>query len=395
MILDKPLDQITEADLQVLKDNAVSEGRTLDYKLELTKNSDDAKKEFLFDVTSFANAAGGYMIFGIGEQNGVPVEVTGLTAANPDAEILRLVNMMRDTIQPRLRPVGTQIVRLANGHWCLVMHIPRSWSRPHAVLNKKYLVFYSRNSAGKYPLDVPEVRDAFLSAGSEAERIRNFRAARIGDIVAGQTPVPVPETAKIVFHLVPIGAFGGDTIDASQLDGLQRRMHEMNIWGPYKRHNFDGLLFSTLMHPVAPGQVALNYAQVYRNGIIEAVDSFNLSNGGGPSAINGPFLEDRLLPKLPPLLQVIEVLEIEPPVLLFVTFLGVSGCTISATPGHFIDYQPYPIDRDALLMPDVLIETLADDPRQIMKPVFDVLWNSGGKSGSPSYNELGEWTRQQ
>ena len=61
----KSLDKITESDLQELIDNGVAEGKTLDYKEKLSGNSDAEKKEFLYDVSSFANASGGNLIFGI------------------------------------------------------------------------------------------------------------------------------------------------------------------------------------------------------------------------------------------------------------------------------------------------------------------------------------------
>lgn len=56
---------IAEADLLALISNAVSEGRTIDYKRELPGNSDGEKKEFLADVSSFANTSGGDLIFGL------------------------------------------------------------------------------------------------------------------------------------------------------------------------------------------------------------------------------------------------------------------------------------------------------------------------------------------
>ena len=64
MSLNKPLDQIEERDLQELLAGQVSEHKTLEYKLALPGNSDSERKEFLADVSSFANAAGGDLIYG-------------------------------------------------------------------------------------------------------------------------------------------------------------------------------------------------------------------------------------------------------------------------------------------------------------------------------------------
>ncbi|SRR5260221_580015 len=90
MALNKPLEAIEEGDLQALVDNQVSERKTIEYKEALSGNADGDKKEFLADVSSFANASGGDLIYGIKEQSGVPIELSGLELSNVDAEILRL-----------------------------------------------------------------------------------------------------------------------------------------------------------------------------------------------------------------------------------------------------------------------------------------------------------------
>ncbi len=66
-VFSKQFDSIVAADLQALVDNSVSETKTLEYKESLPGNSDGDKKEFLADVSSFANASGGYIIFGMKE----------------------------------------------------------------------------------------------------------------------------------------------------------------------------------------------------------------------------------------------------------------------------------------------------------------------------------------
>src|SRR5713226_6530384 len=102
MALNKQLEALEESDLQALVDNQVSERKTIEYKAALPGNSDGDKKEFLADVSSFANAAGGNLIFGIKEDSGTLVEIRGLQISNVDAEILRLENIIQTGIAPRL-----------------------------------------------------------------------------------------------------------------------------------------------------------------------------------------------------------------------------------------------------------------------------------------------------
>ena len=68
MIFNLPLDQIDATVLERLKADSVREDRQLEYKEILPGGSDEEKREFLSDVTAFANAAGGDLIYGVRER---------------------------------------------------------------------------------------------------------------------------------------------------------------------------------------------------------------------------------------------------------------------------------------------------------------------------------------
>ena len=69
-MIQKKLEEIAEADLDNPLANGVSEGKTIDYKRSLPGNSDGEKKEFLANVSSFANTAGGDFWMGPAIGNG-------------------------------------------------------------------------------------------------------------------------------------------------------------------------------------------------------------------------------------------------------------------------------------------------------------------------------------
>src|SRR5258708_6270487 len=98
----KPLRDITEADLAALIANQVAEGKTIDYKRDRIGASDGEKKEFLYHVSSFANAAGGHLILGLDEVQGLPTALLGITDINPDQELIRLDQLARDGIRPAI-----------------------------------------------------------------------------------------------------------------------------------------------------------------------------------------------------------------------------------------------------------------------------------------------------
>jgi len=79
-MLYKSIDQIDISDMQALIDNEVGESKTIEYKSELKIDLGDDRKEFLADITSFANADGGDILFGIKEdaKTNLPTELCGI-----------------------------------------------------------------------------------------------------------------------------------------------------------------------------------------------------------------------------------------------------------------------------------------------------------------------------
>ena len=127
------IEEITSDVLQSLIDNEVIENKTIEYKQALPRKSDKAKKEFLEDVSSFANSSGGDLIYGIVEdrKSGKPKSLNGLDIENPDQEILRLESIIRDGIEPRMIPsVITRQISLSNQKVALIMRVPKSFTNP-------------------------------------------------------------------------------------------------------------------------------------------------------------------------------------------------------------------------------------------------------------------------
>jgi hypothetical protein len=205
-MLVRPLEQIASEDIDALIGNQVRESRTLEYKRDLPGNSDADKREFLADVSSFANTSGGDLLFGIDEAGGVAASVTGVSAANLDAEIRRLDSILETGLEPRIS-YGVRQIHHSSGAKLLLIRVRESWLGPHRVVFKGHDRFYARNSAGKYPMDVIELRDAFLRRASVGERIRAFRAERLAALKIESTPVPIKSGAKLVMHLVPFESF--------------------------------------------------------------------------------------------------------------------------------------------------------------------------------------------
>ena len=389
MALNKQLEAIEESDLQALVDNQVSERKTIEYKEALPGNADGDKKEFLADVSSFANASGGDLIYGIREQSGVPVELSGLELSDVDAEILRLESCIQTGIAPRLfRIVETHPVALpSKQRYAIIIRIRKSWTAPHMVTFKNDSKFFSRDSRGKHQLDVSELRSAFLLSETAAERIRNFRAERISNVIAGETPVLLDENApKIVLHIVPSGAFEPgarfniDPLMNADKRGLIEPLRLASGGFSPSKYNFDGLLTAEQD----------TYVQVFRNGSIEAVDTSILNAAREKRFTRGLMYETNLLRAIRRYLDALEGLDVEPPLFVMVSFLGVKDYRILFNPDVFEDIYDHRIDRSNLIMPEVLIDSYDCNLTEVMKPIFDTIANAAKWPGSMMYDEAGK-----
>jgi predicted HTH transcriptional regulator len=155
--------QITEMDLAALIEGGETEGKTIDYKRDRIGTSDGDRKEFLYDISSFANAAGGQLVIGMEEVEGKATALHGLTGINPDAEIARLEQMARDGIRPPIPGLQSAAIPLAAGGFAIVVFIPQSWNPPHQVTYQKAFRFYGRDTNGKYQIDATSCARCSLS----------------------------------------------------------------------------------------------------------------------------------------------------------------------------------------------------------------------------------------
>jgi hypothetical protein len=375
-VIPKPIDQIIEADFIDLVNAGVVERRTLDYKQQIQEMNDAGRKELLADVSSFANTAGGDLFFGISESAGVPTGVPGVQIGDTDQEILRLDSIIRTGLAPRIRHL-TRAVPLANGRHVMVIRSERSWYGPHRVIFKGGSRFWGRTSNGKYELDVTDLRNAFLFANTVTEKITAFRTERVIALENGQPLAPLAGGAKLVIHCMALESFGAmPQYDVLALQGIEpmfpRRLHG---WGP--RINFEGAIC------IASGEPSEAYTQVYRNGVIEAVRVGVLN--GEPHAEIIPCLayEETVVTYLPKCFEIMRRLGCSPPILIGISLIGVRGLTLAGA--HTA------INRDVLMLPNIVVDNLTASVGPLLKPTLDLVWNACGEPASPYFDEAGTW----
>jgi hypothetical protein len=396
-IFTKSLEDLNEKDLLRLIDSEFNEGKTIDYKRNLQLGNPKDKIEFLADVSSFANSNGGNLIYGITEKAGKPIELLGMDSENPDSLILTLENLIRDKVRPRIIGVHIRSISLKNKKMALVVRIPRSWNSPHMVTYDDEFRFFARNSNGKQRMDVDELRIAFNLSESATERIRDFRAERLSRIVSGETPFAMKHTSKLILHIIPLGAFRNlNQVDVSRVHSGQISARPLCINNSHfiQRYNLDGYLAGS-GDPRQSEESAKSYCSyilLFRNGVIEAVDT-HLLNCNKDRIIRSLIFENSIVEFVKKQFPVLKVLETEPPFVVLLTLMGVNGFSLlfdeqlqkCMSQGNGSNF-----DKDTLMLPEVITESFDEDPQKLLKPIFDSLWNAAGWSRCLHYNEKGE-----
>ncbi len=383
-MIPKHIRDIAPGDLQALVDDEVREGKTIEYKLELPGNADSQKAKFLASVSSFANTAGGDHIFGVEAKGGLPKGLPGVATGDPDADVLRLEHILASGLEPRLPRVDIQPVQVAEGQHVFVLRVPKSWVSPHRVRQNGR--FYGRNSAGKYELDVGQLRTAFTLSETVADRIRSFRTDRVAKVYGGETPVPLKKGGVLVLHLLPLSAFvEHKQIDLSVFENPDGMIMPMGGCRGLGWHvNLDG--FVTFEDAVE--HVSGKYTQVFRSGAVEATE------------VLGPREQDMELPGSVFELHSIQLfvrfrnlapaLGIDPPVYAFLSMVGVRGYQLGIHGGVVYEH-PYPLSQDMVLLPEVVMEDFGVDPARLLRPAFDMVWNAFGLLRSLNFDDQGNW----
>jgi hypothetical protein len=304
-----------------------------------------------------------------------------------DPEILRLQQVVRGGVQPRLSSIEFQPVRINAGGNVLVIRIPRSYNPPHRVIRQGSHRFWARSAAGKYEPDVNELRTLFNAGPQLADRIRNFRLDRIAKIAAGEAPVQLMNRGSLILHVIPLSAF--DATPGLPLGQIKGNVGAFVPIGSRTangaRINFDGVLKTSNADPRAAEHRA--YVQLYRNGIVETVHSSLISKE------NIIFdLGKIIISAVDLILNNLVEIGIEPPYALLISLVGVAGAKFNLASERYMQWQEDlsdSLERDQYHFDELIFEaapTGRNECAEIIRPVLNQMANVGGKATSPIFD---------
>lgn len=390
-MIPKSIDDINISDIQVLIENEVSERRTLDYKQQLPKDDKDGTKTFLADICAFANTIGGDLIYGIkekrdeqGKTTGIPEEIYQLEDINFDEFLKKYEDKIQAGIEPRIQGIRFRQIHSSDNKYILIIRVPQSWAAPHRVIFSKMAHFYGRKNAGNYPLDVNEIRSAFLSSEAVTVRIEKFIEDRLDKIIGENTPVKLKGSSSVILHVAPLSSF---TI-SNYLD--LENIQEENPPAPMENHGSDSRYnFYGFLKFIGSQDEAYAYAQLFRNGIIESVNNIFISDHIGKNGIEFSHYEKQIISALNQYIKFHKSKGFTIPIFVFLSIINVSNCKI-VTDGMFSAFRKE-ISENNLLLPGVTIRDFNEKPEDVLRPLFDSIWQAGGYRKCFSYDENGNY----
>jgi hypothetical protein len=148
----------TKAELAALHTNNVKESLHLEYKASAAiKKKDDGKKvEMARNVSAFANADGGQVVYGMTEKDHEPAGLDQGIGAKAYPEIW-FEQVLQQHITPSIAGLRPRHVPLGKSMVAVVIDVPATKGDPHQVSDGRY---YRRHNFNRLIMEHYEVRDA-------------------------------------------------------------------------------------------------------------------------------------------------------------------------------------------------------------------------------------------
>jgi len=235
------------------------------------------------------------------------------------------------------------------------------------------------------------------------EKIENFFQKRLNELNNGEYHVNIPGPARMLIHMISI-----DTFDANSSFNLEIVFNNFEnhlkppgcILGRSIKRNLSGLLVSCGPDPYSENYVG--YVQLYRNGMIEAINSSLLKptiilhgeKYAKPVKKLGMWiLEKNIICSCSMYLNTLEKIGVGLPIYLYLSFIHMKGYKISLIPykDPFLGKESEAVKRNEILLQRIKIDDYDVDLEKKLKSSFDIFWNAFNQRGSRNYDASGKF----
>lgn len=373
-MIPKEFQDISLHDIENIFETSERETRTLEFKRELKLTPDKERKEFLADITSFANSSGGDIFFGVDEEKGV----VGMEVENIDDFLLQIQSVIRDNTDPT--PVY-QIngIKTNDGRLVIFLRISKSFAPPVQITFKGSGKYFGRDESGKFHLKASDLRRVVLASGDIKKRINDFLTERTVQILSSETPVLLRTGPKIIFHLISLPSFSDNRehlLTSTTLKRIELSPLGNSKKGGYEwRVNFDGVV----SYPGVGGLEKESYVQINKNGSIEGVHSLRDYKNDNFSIFPSTwFVKELYLFVGSVFHSAIHEIGYEYPLIMKLGIFGIKGFKF-ATGSYRKDFlSDVQLRKNDLIFNEIHLNQIPESIPKILKYWFDPLWHAFG-----------------
>lgn len=376
-------DKVDKELINRLIENQVQENKSLDYKRDLNISKDKDKKEFLFDISAMYNTDGGSFVFGIeelkdenGQNTGKPNKITGIRIDNFDKLTQQIEDIVKNSSEPSINQLILNEIEIDDKN-ILVIGVPKGLGLPSMVTFNQTNKFYKRRNSGKFAVDVYELNQMFMQNQVLKEKANLFRTKRITSVLNQESLPNLQISNSFFIHIIPFGFLDYNITDFSKTEEsqiLNMRPVYAHSWD--RMYNIDGYASYTT---TSDRQNISSYNQIFRNGVYEIYSSeLFYENRNNKIGFDGPSMMEETVKSIKDALKVLNHLEVEPPFLISFSFHNVLGKVMNNDRSHYTRE----FKQNEIIFPLILVPNYEADIYSLLKPNFDILWQSFGFSKS-------------
>ena len=160
-MFNKSFSEINSSDIEGLLTSGASEHSNLEFKKQIWGTADEEVREMLRDISSIANAYGGYLIVGIDEEDdtGKAKEIINVSNAEQDRD--RILASCMANLHPRIIGLDIKMVECKDNKKVILIKIPDSLNL-HQITFKGLYQFWKRHDRQKSRMTYEEIKDNIL-----------------------------------------------------------------------------------------------------------------------------------------------------------------------------------------------------------------------------------------
>lgn len=234
-----------------------------------------------------------------------------------------------------------------------------------------------------------ELKNAFLGAEEQAQRLRQFRKERCEAIFNRDTPVQMEFKRSIVTHVMPMDALaGGRRFAATTLkESMKLASPPLRTQAGYDtRVDADGV-FQACTKGTKPFH-GMTYAHVAHTGIVETVNCQTLAWPHDKGKIPHSVVDQETIKAVQQSVGILDRLGVEPPFIVFLTLIDMENSS-----SDVLD-EPEPVRRSYLYAHEFALDQMPktfEETAQAIRPALDNIANGFGLAVSPSFAKDGTW----